>query len=113
MSRDLRSDASGSRSKITLSVDNSGRFYSPEQPVRVKLRDSTGEPQIAVPVGSIFDDESHKVVFVMHSGDQFERRMVQTGTSYGGLTAILDGLNEGERVVTKGIYPLHLMTGIV
>ncbi len=113
VSRDLRSDASGSRSKITLSVDNSGRFFSPGQPVRVKLRDSTGEPQIAVPVGSIFDDESHKVVFVMHSGDQFERRLVQTGTSYGGLTAILDGLNEGERVVTKGIYPLHLMTGNV
>ncbi|MCC5913576.1 MAG: hypothetical protein JJU46_04300 [Balneolaceae bacterium] len=113
VSRDLRSDASGSRSKITLSVDNSSGSFSLNQPVRVRLKGSEGQYFPAVPNEALFDNESHKVIFIVHSGDQFERRMVQTGGSYGGWTAITEGLEEGERVVTQGIYPLHLMTGNV
>ena len=113
VSRDLRSDESGNRSKITLAVENSDGLLSLNQPVRVRLKGDEGRSVLAVPNEAIFDNESYKVVFVMHSGDQFERRMVQTGTSYGGLTSITGGLEAGERVVTKGIYPLHLMTGNV
>lgn len=113
VSRDLRSDATGSRSKITLSVDNSSGALSLNQPVRVRLKAAEGEYLPAVPNEALFDNESHKVIFIMHSGDQFERRIVQTGNSYGGWTAITDGLEEGERVVTNGVYPLHLMTGNV
>lgn len=113
VSRDLRSDESGNRSKITLSVDNSDELLSLNQPVRVRLKGDEGRALLAVPNSAIFDNESYKVVFVMHSGDQFERRMVQTGTSYGGLTAITGGLEAGERVVTQGVYPLQLMTGNV
>jgi membrane fusion protein, heavy metal efflux system len=113
VSRDLRSDESGNRSKITLAVDNSGNMLSPNQPVRVKLKGDEGRSVMAVPNEAIFDNESYKVVFVVHSGDQFERRIVQTGNSYGGYTAITWGLEAGERIVTQGIYTLHLMTGNV
>lgn len=113
VSRDLRSDESGNRSKITLAVDNSDGLLSLNQPVRVKLKGDEGRAALAAPNTAIFDNESYKVVFVVHSGDQFERRIVQTGTSYGGLTAITGGLETGERIVTQGIYPLHLMTGNV
>ena len=113
VSRDLRSDVSGNRSRITLAVDNSEGMLSLNQPVRVRLKGDEGRSALAVPNESIFDNASYKVVFVMHSGDQFERRMVQTGASYGGLTAIAGGLEAGERIVTRGIYTLHLMTGNV
>ena len=113
VSRDLQSDVSGNRSKITLAVDNSDGVLSLNQPVRVRLKGDEGSSVLAVPNEAIFDNESYKVVFVMHSGDQFQRRVVQTGTSYGGLTAITDGLEAGERIVIKGIYTLHLMTGNV
>jgi len=113
VSRDLRSDVSGSRSKITLAVDNTDGMLSLNQPVRVRLKGDDGRSVLAIPNEAVFDNDSYKVVFVMHSGDQFERRMVQTGTSYGGLTAITGGLKAGERIITRGIYPLHLMTGNV
>ena len=113
VSRDLRSDPSGNRSKIILAVDNSDGMLSLNQPVRVNLKGDEEYSVVAVPNEAIFDNESYKVVFVVHSGDQFERRMVQTGTSYGGFTAITSGLEAGERIVTKGVYPLHLMTGNV
>jgi RND family efflux transporter MFP subunit len=113
VSRDTRSDDSGIRSRIIFSVDNSESQLSLNQPVRVRLKGNESNRVIAVPDGALFDDDSHKVLFVMHSGDQFERRFVQTGSSYGGYTAITEGLEEGERVVTNGTYPLHLMTGNV
>ncbi|TVR37133.1 MAG: hypothetical protein EA390_00245, partial [Balneolaceae bacterium] len=111
VSRDLRSDATGNRSKITISVENTDGALSLNQPVRIRLAGKDSEEVIAVPAEAVFDNESYKVVFVMHSGDQFERRMIRTGRSYGGFTTVLEGLDSGERVVTKGVYPLHLMTG--
>ncbi len=113
VSRDLRSDESGNRSKIILAVDNSEGLLSINQPVRVRLKGDEGRSVLGVPNEAIFDNESYKVVFVMRSGDQFERRIVQTGASYGGFTAITGGLETGERIVTQGVYPLHLMTGNV
>lgn len=111
VSRDLRSDQSGSRSKIILSVENRDQLLALHQPVRVRLKGAESDRVVAVPNEALFDDDSHKVVFVAHSGDQFERRVVQTGSSYGGLTAILEGVQAGEKIVTQGTYPLHLLTG--
>jgi len=111
VSRDLRSDATGRRSKLILSVENPDQLLALHQPVRVRLMGSDSEEFVAVPGEALFDEDSHKVVFVVHSGDQFERRIVQTGRSYGGLTAIIDGLDADERIVIQGVYPLHLLTG--
>ena len=113
VSRDLRSDASGARAKIILDIHNDDEGLFLNQPVRVRLKGDESRSVLAVPNRAIFDNEAYKVVFVMHSGDQFERRTVQTGTSYGGYTEITDGLEVGERIVTRGIYQLHLMTGNV
>ena len=113
VSRDLRSDASGARAKIILDIHNDDEGLFLNQPVRIRLKGDESRSVLAVPDRAIFDSEAYKVVFVMHSGDQFERRMVQTGTRYGGYTEITDGLEAGERIVTRGIYQLHLMTGNV
>ncbi|TVR14888.1 MAG: hypothetical protein EA391_11860 [Balneolaceae bacterium] len=113
VSRDLRSDASGARAKIILDIHNTDETLFLNQPVQVRLKGDERRSVLAVPNQAIFDNEAYKVVFVKHSGDQFERRMVQTGTSYGGYTEITEGLEAGERIVTNGIYPLHLMTGNV
>ena len=111
VSHDLKSDASGRRSKLILSVENPDHRLALHQPVRVRLMGSGSESFVAVPNEALFDEDSHKVVFVVHSGDQLERRIVKTGRSYDGLTAIIDGLETDERVVIQGVYPLHLLTG--
>ncbi len=113
ISRDQRSNISGNRVNVVVSVENHDRKLMLNQPLRVKLKSNQNRAELAVPSGAIFDDDSHKVVFVMISGDQFERRIVEAGNSYGGYTTILNGLNEGERIVTSGVYPLHLLSGNV
>ncbi len=62
---------------------------------------------IAVPVSAIQDENNLPVIYVMLSGDTFERRVVETGPSDGSWT-IVSGVAAGERVVTAGAYQVNL-----
>lgn len=108
ISRSDRTDATGIRDRLTLSVDNGDRLLRKGQPVQVRLISNGAEAHPVVPESAIFDEHSHKVVFVQHSGDQFERRVVNTGARSDGWVAVTRGVDAGERVVTKGVYTLFL-----
>ena len=103
------SDASGTRLRFVFGLSNAGALRV-GQPVQVTLRSSGDEEGVGVPRSALFDEHSHKVVFVQHAGDQFERRVVQVGPTTAEWATITDGLEAGERVVVQGTYPLHLST---
>jgi cobalt-zinc-cadmium efflux system membrane fusion protein len=63
---------------------------------------------LLVPKESILDNEGKKIVYVLRSGEEFERRDVVVGDEYGGKIAIVSGVKPGERVVTQGAYQLKL-----
>jgi multidrug efflux pump subunit AcrA (membrane-fusion protein) len=63
---------------------------------------------MVVPKEAILDHEGKKIVYVLLSGEEFQRREVTLGDEYGGKVAILSGLEAGERVVTQGAYQLKL-----
>ena len=78
--------------------------------MQANVRVSAGEQQqvLLVPRESIVDNEGQKIVYVMRSGEEFERRNVVVGDEYGSNVTILSGLKPGERVVTQGAYQLKL-----
>ncbi|TVP53572.1 MAG: HlyD family efflux transporter periplasmic adaptor subunit [Gemmatimonadales bacterium] len=110
LGREGPGDAGGIRVRLTVALNGGQAGLRLDQPVRVTLLGRGGDDRPVVPRSAVFDEHSHKVVFVQHSGDQFERRMVRTGTTADGWTVIVEGLEVGERVVTDGVYPLHLAT---
>jgi membrane fusion protein, heavy metal efflux system len=63
---------------------------------------------LLVPKESILDNEGKKIVYVLRTGEEFERRDVLVGDEYGGMIAIVSGVKPGERVVTQGAYQLKL-----
>ena len=63
---------------------------------------------LLVPREAVLDNEGKKIVYVLLSGEEFERRDVVLGDEYGGKVAILSGIKPGERVVTQGAYQLKL-----
>lgn len=69
-----------------------------------------GEPMqgVAVPASAIQDENNLQVIYVMRTGDTFERRVVETGPSDGSWTIVRSGLAAGERVVTAGAYQVSL-----
>lgn len=69
-----------------------------------------GEPEagVVVPSEAVRDEDGMLVAYVQISGESFERRAVQIGASDGIHTVIYSGVRRGERVVTRGIYPIRL-----
>ena len=63
---------------------------------------------LLVPKESILDNEGKKIVYVLRTGEEFERRDVLVGDEYGGKVAVVSGIRPGERVVTQGAYQLKL-----
>lgn len=70
----------------------------------VEMFISTGvtEPVTCVPVESIVEEMGQKFVFVQLNPEFFEKRPVVTGQSNGMMVQILQGVSEGERVVSGG-----------
>ena len=78
--------------------------------MQANLRLNAGEKAavLLVPKESVLDNEGKKIVYVLRSGEEFERRDVTVGDAYGDKLAIVSGIKPGERVVTQGAYQLKL-----
>ena len=61
---------------------------------------------IVVPSDALVDTGEVQYVFVSKGGGRFEPRRVRAGWSGGGRVAVLEGLAEGERVVTTANFLL-------
>ena len=61
---------------------------------------------VVIPADALVDTGDHRYVFVDRGGGRFEPRAVRTGASGGGKVAILEGLADGERVVTRANFLL-------
>jgi RND family efflux transporter MFP subunit len=79
----------------------------------VSARVYTGEEAdtLVVPAGALVNDAGADVVYVQVAGDRFERRLVHTGLRDGDQVGVHDGVREGERVVSRGAYLVHLAAG--
>jgi cobalt-zinc-cadmium efflux system membrane fusion protein len=60
---------------------------------------------LAIPAECILDDRGEEIVFIK-KGDEYLLQVVKTGAQYNGYVEILQGLSEGEEVVSEGNYQL-------
>jgi len=60
------------------------------------------EKVLSVPITAMGEEQGGKYVFVQVSGESYSKRRVQTGPGDGRSVEIISGLEEGERVVTRG-----------
>ena len=63
---------------------------------------------LVVPVSCLIEDYGNYSVIVQLSGESFERRNVTLGKRNGSEVEIMNGLAEGEVVVTKGAYQVKM-----
>ena len=78
--------------------------------MQANVRLDAGETLSAalLPREAVLDHEGKKIVYVLLSGEEFERREVTLGDEYGATVAVFSGIKPGERVVTQGAYQLKL-----
>lgn len=64
------------------------------------------KPALVIPESSLLNEIGSYSVFIKHN-NQFEKRRVEVGTRQGGIIEILNGLKEGDVVVSRGVYQLQ------
>ena len=93
---------------ITFAFDNRTWGLPVGQSVFLHLLMETTAPGPVVPAAAVVDDAGRPIVFVQREGETFERRPVTLGPRTGDLVQVAEGVNPGDRVVTKGAYLVRL-----
>lgn len=94
---------------VTFEIDNLGSII-PGSVVEVYLKSDPLMNVLVIPVSSLIEEQGIFYVYVQMGGESFEKREVQLGVNDGLHVQILIGIEEGERVVTKGAYQIKLAT---
>ena len=95
-------------SKVIFQLPNAGRALRLGMQANVRLDAGEQVTAMIIPKEAVLEHEGKKIVYVLLSGEEFERREVIIGDEMGANVAVLSGLNKGERVVTQGAYQLKL-----
>jgi membrane fusion protein, heavy metal efflux system len=95
---------------VTYETDNRDHRLAINQTVFLRLFLTPMGKAPAVPEAAIIDDAGRPVVFVQRGGETFVRRPVKLGIRNHGIVQVLEGVNVGDRVVTKGAYLIRLST---
>ena len=93
---------------ITFALDNRALGLPVGQSVFLHLLMDTTAPGPVVPAAAVVDDAGRPIVFVQREGETFERRAVTLGPRTGDVVRIVEGIQAGERVVTKGAFLVRL-----
>ena len=94
--------------EVRYALDNRGLRLPVGRGVRLRLFVGEAEARPAVPESAIVDDGGRPVVFVQTGGESFERRPVRLGNREGGYVHAIEGVEPGERVVSRGAYLIRL-----
>lgn len=91
--------------KVEIALDSPPPGARPGQLCRVTLT-GRSEPRLAMPFAALRRDATGEFVFLVDADGKVHRRAVETGERFGDKIAIADGLDEADRVVTKGFLGL-------
>lgn len=93
---------------VVFQVPNGGRALRIGMQANVRLDAGESVTAMMIPRSAVLDNEGKKIVYVLLSGEEFQRRELTLGDEYGDKVAVLSGLQKGERVATQGAYQIRL-----
>ena len=82
--------------------DNKDRLLTDGQTMRVVIEAAKAPTVLAITQSAIAIDQSGSFVFVVGDGNKVETRRIKTGVTRDGLTAIDEGLKQGDKVIVQG-----------
>ena len=92
---------------VNSSFDNKGEVV-PGSLVDVYLKLQPFDSAIVIPVSALVEEQGVFYAYMQANGESFVKRELTMGGSDGMNVQVLAGVNEGERVVTKGAYQIKL-----
>lgn len=95
--------ADGAYVPVTFEFENASNLL-PGTYAEVYLLCDSKKDVISVPVSSLIEEQGVFSVFVKEDEEVFRKQVVSVGSGDGSRVEILEGLHEGDEVVTKGAY---------
>ncbi|HET9553330.1 MAG TPA: efflux RND transporter periplasmic adaptor subunit [Anaeromyxobacteraceae bacterium] len=96
-------DAKTRTAKVRLAFANPGGDIKPEMFGEVVLK-TPARQGLRVPSDAVIDSGTRSVVFVALADGKFQPRQVRLGVNDGDQVEVLEGLSDGERVVTRANF---------
>lgn len=104
----------GAVDAVTRTVPVLFEFAQPDERLRIGMAvkaqvfAGAASEMVAVPASAVLDESGVPTVFVMTGGESFERRPVRIGARDGDWLEVIEGLEPGQRVVSRGAYMVKL-----
>jgi Cu(I)/Ag(I) efflux system membrane fusion protein len=89
--------------KVRFELDNPGERLKPEMYANVELQIPLGT-RLVIPTEAVLESGERQVIFLHHGGGVLEWRTVKLGARAGEWVEVVDGLAEGEHVVTSANF---------
>jgi membrane fusion protein, heavy metal efflux system len=99
-------DAATRTMRLRLELPNADRKLKPEMYATIRVYSEAERNVLVVPESAVQRDRDKKFVFVQRDAQSFEARDIKLGQSSGDMVKVLEGLQEGESIVTQGAFVL-------
>jgi cobalt-zinc-cadmium efflux system membrane fusion protein len=93
---------------LIFEVPNPNRQLRAGMYARAQVFTAGTQRGIVIPLTSVVDEDGQPVAYVELEGELFERRPLTLGMRQGDRVQVVEGLEPGERVVTRGAYNIRL-----
>lgn len=101
-------DAEKRTANVIFAVPNRGLRLRIGMQADVRLDTGESLDALVIPAAAVLEHEGKRIVYVLLSGEEFERREITVGAEASGKIPVFTGLKAGERVVTQGALQLKL-----
>lgn len=89
-----------------MDLDNPDRLIKPGMLASMLIR-GANHKRVIVPMAAVVRDENRDYIFVQIDAQHFQLRLVKLGAENAGVATVLEGLLEGEKIVTDGAFHLN------
>ena len=86
---------------VRIAVKDPHHRLRPQEPATAEIQ-VDARPALSVPAPALLYEGSDRVLFVRRDGATFQKVRVRVGAQQAGRSEVLEGLREGEEVVTRG-----------
>jgi cobalt-zinc-cadmium efflux system membrane fusion protein len=89
-----------------MDVENPERLLKPGMLASMLIR-GAAHNRVMLPVAAVVREDNRDYVFVQLDAHRFQLRLVKLGQESAGAAPVLEGLSDGEKIVTEGAFHLN------
>ena len=102
-----RVDAATGTLPVRATFKNDDKLMLPGLFVTLVIESPITESALLIPQAAVQEDQQGRFVMVLNEQDEVQKRIVKLGDRFGVEWRVLDGLEDGERIVVEGLQKIR------